>query len=215
MKLYADSTPRFAVQLAADFAVACWILLFVWLGTVVHDAVEVLAEPGERISAAADDLAGSLGDAGGVLDDAPVIGDEVAAPFDSASEASSALGDAGDAEAEAARRLAFWAGFLVALLPIAWVLRRWVPWRLRFLLDATAATKVVRGDGDLELFAWRAVTTMPLSRVVRVSDDPVGAIARGDHDVVRRLAELELGRLGVAAGPARAEPTSGKVAVGS
>ncbi len=197
MKLYSDSTPRFAAQIAVDFTVACWIVLWIWLGTVVHDGVEVLADPGERISAAADDLAGSRGDAGDALDDAPVVGDEVAQPFESAADASTALGDAGDAEADAARRLAFWGGVVVAVLPILYVLRRYVPWRLRFLLDATAATTVLRGGADLELFAWRAVTTMPLSRVVRVSDDPVGAIRRGDHDAVRRLAELELRRLGV------------------
>ncbi|MCW2812583.1 MAG: hypothetical protein JWN84_38 [Nocardioides sp.] len=208
MKLYSDSTPRFAVQIAADFAVACWIVLWIWLGTVVHDGIEVLADPGERISAAADDLAGSLGDAGDALDDAPVIGDEVAQPFESAAEASTAIGDAGDSEAEAARRLAFWAGIVVAVLPILYVGRRYVPWRLRFLLDATAATTVLRGDADLDLFAWRAVTTMPLSRVVRVSDDPLGAMRRGDRDVVRRLAELELRRLGVEdAEPGTREPS--------
>ncbi|WP_139979888.1 hypothetical protein [Nocardioides litoris] len=211
MKVYADSGPRFVVQLAADFAVVCWLVLWVWLGTVVHDGIEVLADPGERISAAAEDLSGSLADAGGVLDGTPVVGDEVSAPFDKAAEASSAMGDAGDSTAEAVRRLAFWAGVVVALLPILYVLRRYLPWRVRFLLDATAADRVLaRGPdgGDLELFAWRAVTTLPLHRVVRVSDDPVGAIRRGDADVVRRLAELELSRIGVRPGATDRPPGS-------
>ena len=197
MKLYADATPRFAAQVAADFGVLCWVLLCVWLGTVVHDGIEVLADPGDRIAAAAADLSGSLSDAGDALDGTPVVGDQVAAPFGSASDASAALGDAGGSEAEAARRLAFWAGVLTALVPIVLVGRRYVPWRVRFLRDATAADRVLRGDADLELFAWRAVTTMPLHRVARVSDDPVGAIRRGEADVVRRLAALELGRLGL------------------
>lgn len=208
MKLYADSGPRFVVQLAADFAVACWIILFVWLGTVVHDGIEVLADPGEKISAAADDLAGSLGDAGDVLDDTPVVGDEVAQPFESAADASDALSDAGTSEAEAARRLALWAGILVAVLPIAYVARRYVPWRLRFLLDATAADTVLRGDADLQLFALRAVTNQPLSRVVRITDDPVGAIQRGEDDVVRRLAGLELKRLGMTERPTGQPPVT-------
>jgi hypothetical protein len=197
MKPYADSTPRFALQLAADFAVVCWLLLWIWLGTVVHDGIEVLADPGDRIEAAAQDLAGSLGDAGDALDGTPVVGDEVAVPFERASDASAALGDAGRSEAEAARRLAWWTGVLVAVVPIVYVGQRYVPWRLRFVLDASAADRVLAGDADLELFAWRAVKTLPLSRVVRVTDDPVGALRRGDHDVVRRLAELELGRLGL------------------
>lgn len=207
MKVYADSSPRFFVQLAADFAFACWVIGCIWLGTVVHDGIEVLADPGERISAAADDLAGSLGDAGDVLDDTPVVGDEVSQPFESAADASDALGDAGTSEAEAARRLALWAGIAVAVLPIVYAARRYVPWRVRFLLDATAADTVLRGDADLEVFALRAITNQPLSRVVRVSDDPVGALRRGDTDVVRRLAELELRRLGVTERPP-AQPTS-------
>jgi hypothetical protein len=200
MKLYADSTTRFAGQVAADFAVVCWVVLWIWLGTVVDDGIEALADPGERISVAADDLAGSLADAGGTLEGTPLVGDQVAAPFDSASDAATALGDAGTAEAEAARRLAFWTGLLVALGPIAYVGRRYVPARVAFVRDASAAERVLTGDAELELFAWRAVTTMPLNRVVRVSADPLGALQRGDHDVVRRLAELELGRLGVTAG---------------
>jgi hypothetical protein len=207
MKLYADSSPRLAVQVAADLGVLCWLVLWIWLGTVVHDGIEVLADPGERISAAADDLAGSLGDAGDVLDNAPVVGDDVAKPFDSASDASTALGDAGTSEADAARRLAWWAGVVVAVLPIVYLGRRYVPWRVRYLLDATAADKVLRGPADLELFAWRAVTTAPLSRVVRVSVDPVGSIRRHDDDVVRRLAAIELGRLGLS--------TTGPVTPGS
>lgn len=208
MKLYADSSPRFAVQLAIDFSVACWVVLWIWLGFVVHDGIEVLADPGERVSAAADDLATSLGDAGDVLGNTPIVGDEVSRPFDSAAEASTALGDAGTSEADAARRLALWAGLAVAVLPIAYAARRYLPWRVRFLLDATAATAVLRGDADLQLFAWRALTTMPLSRVVGVSDDPLGAMRRGDAHVVRRLAELELGRLGLSVGPAGAEPVA-------
>jgi hypothetical protein len=173
-------------------------VLWVWLGVVVHDGIEVLADPGERVSVAADDLAGSLADAGGTLEGTPLVGDQVSAPFGSASDAASALGDAGASGSEAVRRLAFWAGVLVALVPIGYVARRYVPARVGFVRDASAADAVLTGDADLEVFAWRAVTTLPLSRVVRVSRDPVGAIHRGDTDVVRRLAELELGRLGLA-----------------
>lgn len=207
MKLYADAPTRRTLQVVADVAVLCWLVLWIWLGTVVHDGIEVLADPGDRISAAADDLAGSLGDAGDALDGTPVVGDDVAKPFDSAADASYALGDAGTSTADAARRLAFWAGVVVAVLPILYVGRRYAPWRLRYVLDASAADTVLRGDADLDLFAWRAVTTAPLSRLVRVTDDPVGAIERRDAATVRRLAAIELDRLGLAVGsPA---PTGG------
>jgi hypothetical protein len=197
-KLYADSLPRFATQLLLDFLFVGWVVFWIWLGTVVNDGIETLATPGEKIAVAADDLSGSLADAGDFLGGTPVIGGGVSAPFESAADASTALSDAGDSEARAAERLAFWAGMLVAVLPILYLTPRYVPGRVRFVREATAGTRVLAGEADLSLFAWRAATTQPLHRVVRASTDPIGALERGDEDAVRRLARIELDRLGIA-----------------
>ena len=57
----------------------------------------------------------------------------------------------------------------------------------------TAGQRFVDGPADLELFALRAMNNQPLHVLARVTDDPVGALRRGDEAVITR------------AGPDRAE----------
>lgn len=199
LKLYADQPARFFLQLALDVVLVSWVIFWIWIGTVLNDGVETLAEPGVRISASATDLSDSLSDAGGALDDVPVVGDGVATPFDKAAEASASMADAGDAEARAAEKVAFWLGFTVALLPILYVAPRYVAGRVRWIREASAGQRLVDGPADLEVFALRAITNQPLSRLARVSDDPVGALRRGDAPVVAALARLELDAVGLTA----------------
>lgn len=211
LRLYADHPRVLAVQVVADLAVLVWVVLWCWLGTVVHDGIEALTAPGERLSSAADGLSGSLRDAGGALGGTPLVGDEVAAPFESAADASDAMGDAGDQSVAAVERLAWWSGLVVAVAPVVLVARRWLPWRVGWARQAQAADRVLaavrRGEADLELFAWRAVATQPLHRLVRVSDDPAGALRRRDPRTVAALAALELDALGLAVPPpARPQP---------
>lgn len=199
MKLYADQPARFFLQLALDVVLVTWVISWIWVGTVVNDGVETLAEPGVRISASASDLSSSLSDAGGVLEDVPVVGDGVATPFDEAAEASASMADAGDAEARAAQTVAFWLGLTVALLPILYVAPRYVHGRVRWIREASAGRRLVDGPADLEVFALRAINNQPLSRLARVTDDPVGALRRRDTPVVAALARLELDAVGLTA----------------
>ncbi len=199
MKLYASSAPRFAAQLALDSLLVCWLLFWIWVGTVVNDGIENLAEPGVRISSSASDLSDSLSDAGDVLDDVPVVGDGVAAPFDQAAEASDSMAAAGDAEARAAEKAAFWLGFAVAALPILYVAPRYLAGRVRWIREATAGQRFLDSEADLEIFALRAINNQPLNVLARVSDDPVGALRRGDAPEIAALAQLELRRTGLEA----------------
>ena len=197
MKLYADATPRFTLQLALDAAVVAWVIVWIWLGTVVHDGVVALATPGERISSSARDLAGSLADAGGALDGTPLIGDGIASPFESAAEASRGIAQASDNSVAAIERFGFWLGVVVAVVPILYVLARFLPGRIRFVRNANAGQRLALGPADLEVFALRALTTQPLHRLTRVSPDPAGGLRRGETDVIAGLAALEMTRLGL------------------
>jgi hypothetical protein len=204
MKLYAESTPRFAAQLALDVLVVAWIVLWVWVGRTVHDGTLELADPGHRISASATDLAASMSDAGRYLEDVPLVGGGISAPFDQASEASAALAAAGRAEVRAVEDLALWLGLSIALVPILVVVGRYLPARWRFVRDATAAQRYVDGPADVELFALRAMAHQPLHVLGRVTDDPVAAWRDGDRVVIERLAALELARHGLRPPPDRA-----------
>ncbi|MEV7429251.1 MULTISPECIES: hypothetical protein [unclassified Nocardioides] len=197
MKLYADSTPRFALQLTLDALLVGWVVLWIWVGNTVHDGTMELAGPGERTAASATSLSDSMSDAGSYLEDVPLVGDGIASPFEQASDASTALADAGEATVRAVERLAFWLGVSIAVIPILVVGSRYLPGRIRFVREASAAQQYVDGPADLELFALRAMAHQPLHVLGRVTDDPVGAWRRGDTEVIDRLARLELAEHGL------------------
>ena len=192
MKLYADSSATFARQLVTDALFVCWVLAWVWIGTIVYDGTMALAEPGLRAESSATSLSESMSDAGNFLEDVPLIGDGAATPFEKASDASRSLADAGRATADAVERLAFWLGTAIAVIPILVVALYYLPRRVRFVRQASAGQRFLDGPADLQLFALRAMNNQPLHVLARVTDDPVGALRRGDAVVIAALADLEL-----------------------
>lgn len=197
MKLYADHPARFARQLVADCLFVAWVIAWVAIGDAVHDGTMALADPGHRIDSSATSLSESMTEAGDFLEGVPIVGDGAATPFDKASDASESLAAAGRAEVAAVERLAFWLGLTLAVIPILVVAVRYVPGRVRFVREATAGQRFVDSPADEELFALRAMTHQPMHVLARVSDDPVGALRRGDTAVIRELAALEMRTVGL------------------
>jgi hypothetical protein len=197
MKLYADTPSRRTFQLVVDLLFVAWLVMWVWIGLVVHDGTMALAAPGRQTDESASAMAGQLRDAGGRLDDVPLIGDEVATPFDKAADASDGLAAAGRSSVEAVEQLAFVLGFSIALIPILVVMAFYVPGRLRFIREATAGLRFIDSADDLDLFALRALTNQPMRVLAKVSGDPAGDWRRRDPAAVRRLAELELKDVGL------------------
>jgi hypothetical protein len=197
MKLYADAAPRRTRQLTGDLLLVLWVVLWVRIALVVRDATLALAAPGRQIEEAGTGLAARLRDAGATVGDVPLVGDEVRAPFDGAGSAADRIADAGAAQVEAVQTLAFWLGLAVAAIPILIVLAAYLPPRWRFVRAATAGQRFMDSTQDLHLFALRAMANQPMHRLARVSPDPVGAWRRGEADVVRSLAELELRDVGL------------------
>ncbi|WP_104106515.1 hypothetical protein [Nocardioides sp. 616] len=192
MKIYADTAGRRTRQLVGDLLVLGWFLTWVWVGMAVHDGTMALAEPGRQTAESASGIASGLRDAGGRLDDIPLVGDEVADPFDRAAAASDDLAGAGRSTVSAVERLAFWLGLSLAAIPILVVAAFYLPLRWRFVREATAGARFIDSGYDLDLFALRALARQPMHVLGRISDDPAGAWRRNEPEVVRRLAELEL-----------------------
>lgn len=197
MKLYADSPGRRTVQIVADLLVLGWIVLWARVGTAVHDGTTALAEPARQTDESATAMAGQLRDAGGRLGEAPLVGDELATPFDRAADASEGIASAGRASVDAVEQLAVVLGLAIALIPILVILAVHLPRRWRFVREATAGARFIDSADDLDLFALRALAHQPMRVLARVSDDPAGDWRRQDPDVVRRLAELELEDVGL------------------
>jgi len=76
---------------------------------------------------------------------------------------------------------------------------RYLTGRVRWIREASAGQRVLDGPANLEVFALRAITNQPLSRLARITDDPLGALRRGDVAVVSALARLEVDAAGLAA----------------
>ncbi|HET9859851.1 MAG TPA: hypothetical protein VFQ19_08740 [Nocardioidaceae bacterium] len=199
MKIYADTSTRRTRQQLGDLLVLVWVWLWVQTALVVHDATMMLARPGEEIAEAGGGMAERLREAGARVDDVPLVGDEVRAPFEGAGDAADQLADAGTAQVEAVTELAFWLGLSVGAIPVLIALAVYLPLRWRFIREATAAQRFIDSNADLDLFALRAMARQPMHRLARISDDPAGAWRRADPAVVQALAELELRDTGLRA----------------
>lgn len=197
MTLYADLPARRARQISADVLVLLWVAVWAWVGKAVHDATMQLAEPGRRLEEAGDGLRDRLRTAGDSVDDLPVLEDRVAEPFRSSAEAGVRVADAGRDMVEAVERLATTLGWVTALVPIIIVTALWFTVRARFVRRARAARSLIDSTHDLDLFALRAMANQPMTRLAKISPDPVGAWRAGDPGVIRELAVLELADCGL------------------
>lgn len=197
MKLYADTPVRRTRQVAGDLLFVLWLVLWVYVAGVVHDATTELADPGRQAERAAERLSGGLGDARDSLADVPLVGERVAAPFDLATDASDELAQASRDQVRAVESLAFWLRLSIATMPTLLVAAFYLPGRVRFARRASAGQRFVDAADDLDLFALRALATQPMHVLARVSDDPSGAWRDRDPAVIARLAELELRSVGL------------------
>jgi hypothetical protein len=194
MSWYAETSPKRTRQHVADALVALWVLLWLWVGNAVHDAVQLLAVPGRELEEAGNGLASGLTRAAERADDLPVAGGALRSPLDAAADAGSGLAGAGVAQQEAVATLALVLAVVLAGLPIGLALLVWLPRRLRWAGNARAAVTL---RDDLDLLALRAAATQPLTALAALGPEPVGRWRRGDAGAAQQLAALELSRLGL------------------
>ena len=197
MKIYAE-VPYFRTrQILLDVAVLLWIYVWVRVGLFMRDLVERLAGPGRTVEDAGGDLASNLDSISGTIADLPLVGESLQTPFGAAADAGRVLQRAGQTHQDVIHSLAFWLGLLLALIPILYVLLKYIPGRLRWIREASAAAKLRIDADDLRLFAIRAVATRPLYELRRACPDPAGCLATENYEP---LAALELSALGLQPG---------------
>src|SRR3712207_244470 len=138
MRLYAARPDRRLRQVSADVGVLAWAVLWVLVARAVHGAVLVLAEPGRAVEDLGTSVADSMGSAASVAEDVPVVGDELSAPFDALGDAAGSVSGAGQSAQDAVGTLAAVLAVVLVVLPVGWALLRWLPWRLRWVREASA-----------------------------------------------------------------------------
>ena len=197
MQLYAQHPVVRLRQVAADVGMLAWLVVWVLIARATHAAVLVLAEPGRAVEDLGRSVAGNMDSAAEAAERVPVVGDELAAPFGSLSDASGSVSGAGQSAQDAVATLATVLAVVLVVLPVGWLLLRWLPWRLRYAREAGAARRLLTGTPDLEILAARALATAPLPRLAALPAGTGGAWHAGDPAAVRALAGLELARLGL------------------
>ncbi|KQS64389.1 hypothetical protein [Modestobacter sp. Leaf380] len=195
MLLYAERPALRSRQLAADVGLLAWAALWVWLARVVHRAVLVLAEPGVAVEDLGRSISDTMGDAAGVAEDVPLVGDDLAVPFQALGDSGSGVAGAGQGLQDAVATLALVLAVALVVVPVGWALVRWLPWRLGWARQAAATTRL-----DLELLAARAVATAPLTALAALPAGTGAAWRDRDPAATQALAELELRRLGLRLG---------------
>ncbi|TDB69674.1 hypothetical protein [Micromonospora sp. KC723] len=197
MKIYADRYPVFLRQLLTDLLVVVWVYAAIRFARWLHDLVQRLAVPGEKLEGAGGGLADNLAEAGGKVGRVPLVGDELTGPFERAAAAARAVAEAGRDQQELVGQLALALSLAVLVFPLGLVLFGWLPPRVRWMRRAASAKALAAAPAGRDLLALRALTNQPLRKLTRVDPDVAEAWRRGDDATVDALAALELRRLGL------------------
>jgi hypothetical protein len=197
MKFYSDFAAHRSRQITVDVLAVAFMAAWIWLGAFVYSLVLGLSDFGVQMEEAGAGFRETMTDVGENLGDVPFIGGGISAPFDSASSAGATLESAGQAQQYAVQNLATGLGVGIAVLPVLMILVFWLVPRLRFARRAGQAKALVSGGAGVDLLALRALSNQRLPVLAGVDADPMGAWRRGDPEVMRSLAALELRSTGV------------------
>lgn len=200
VKIYADRFPTALRQLLTDLLVVVWVYAAIRFALWLHDLVQKLAVPGQKLEGAGGGLADNLAEAGGKVGRVPLVGDELTAPFNRAADAARAVAEAGRDQQELVGQLALALSIAVLVFPLGLVLFGWLPLRVRWMRRAGAAKALATAPAGRDLLALRALAGQPLGKLTRIAPDVAEAWRRGDDATVDALAALELRRLGLRAG---------------
>lgn len=181
----------------ADLLVIAWLALCTMAGLAVHALLSGVAAPLRRVGEVGRDFDASMSEVAETASDVPVVGDRLEVPFLDAAAAGQRLRDAGGEGAALIDSLALTLGVLLALLPALLVLVPWLLVRVRFARRAAAARRLADDPTGRDLLALRALLTQPAATLRATVREPVAGWRTGDPDVSRRLAALELARLGL------------------
>jgi hypothetical protein len=197
VKIYADRFPRFLLQAVTDLLVVAWVYAWVRAALWLHDQVEKLAVPGQKLEGAGSALADNLADASSKVGRVPLVGDELTTPFEKAAGAARSVAEAGQSQQEVVGNLALALAVITAVVPILFVVLLWLPLRARWIRRASAAARVRRAPAGRDLLALRALATQPLSKLAKLGPDVAESWRRSDESTVDALAALELKSLGL------------------
>ena len=198
--IYAERPRRRWTQLAADLAVAAWVVVVILLAVGLHDLVLTLEAPAQGITDAGARVRDVFTGAAGVAADVPFVGDRLAEALGGGAASGDRLVAAGEAQTETVRSVATGVGWALAFVLLVPVLPWWLALRVRWVLRARAVLAVRDRHHDADLLALRALVRGSPARLARREPDAADGWRRRDPAVMARLAAMELGGLGLRPG---------------
>jgi len=202
MRPYAQSPVRLTLQVVADAFAVAWTVAWIWVATLFHAGMLTLASAGFRLRDGAGGVSSSLGHAGDSVRKAPLVGDTLASPLQSAGSAAGQAASAGQDFGDRLTGAALPVAIVIALLGALPIVLPWLAARWRYARRAGATVAILRRPGGQRLLALRAMVNRPPARLLALDPDPVGAWDRGDERVTSALVALELRALGLRPGRA-------------
>jgi hypothetical protein len=157
VRLYPELPARRLATLGHDLLLLVLLALLAWLGLKVHDAVDKLAVLGSGVKKVGASV--------------PVVGDPVE--------------DLGAQGEDSVHQLANLLGLIVFGVPALLVLWRLLPERISQIRRLTAAARVLKAGDDPErrrVLAERAAFSLPYSRLLTYTPDPLGELAAKRYD---------------------------------
>lgn len=201
MKIYSDFSPRRTGQIIADVVGVGVIALSIWIAASLHALISGFASFGADMEASGAGFRETMTDVGDTLGGVPLIGGGIRGPFDAASDAGATLESAGQDQQVFIGQFATASAIAVVVIPLLVLGLVWVLPRVRFIRRASEAAALLDGSSgspvDLDWLALRSLSRAPLATITAIEANPAAAWRRGDPDVIRRLAELELRSAGV------------------
>ena len=202
MKPYAEVSARAGRQGGADLGALCWLILFIAMAGHAHTVVLSMRAPVAGMIAAGNGVIDVFHRMTGIAQLVPFVGDELVSALQSGEQIGQSLINAGQQQFDSIGGLASGTAALVVLAGILPLLVLWLPVRLRYARAAGDAVVKRDAPGGMDLLALQALTRVPLRLLHPVAEDPAKAWRDGDPETVRKLAALELDRLGLHLQPA-------------
>ncbi len=188
---------RRAVHVFGDVVLIGWTLLWLGVAGVVRASINAMAAPAVALNDSTSSLAGTVDDAAESLGEVRFVGDQLAAPFQPMADSLRDIASQATETVSAIEQTALVIAVVVWLAPTLTLAIIYLPLRIRRARESAAARTYINDQSDLDLFALRAMANAPMTRIARITNDPVGAWRRADGATIVELANLELRRVGI------------------
>jgi hypothetical protein len=195
MRIYAERPVRILRQLVADVLAFGWVVVVVLAALAVREVILRLQGPATALADAGTSIAGVFTGAAQTAGKVPFVGGDLSAALGQGTGAGERIAAAGREQVETIASVASGTAVVLIIIGVLPVLFLWLPLRIRYARAASAAVAV--RDLDDDLLALRAMTRLPVRKLLSVSPDPAAAWRASDAEAIRGLAALELARLGL------------------